>query len=216
MEIKIFCFRNFSFLHWSHSSTHCINLHVEERKVSENVVALVTDSAANIVAAARITAWKHVPCFAHILRQGSHNDANKVLCCIHCVEIKFSKLIGEVQCSWSKNRIKTYPRVALHCVWWCWWKHISYIMHWCDTRLCVIVKGDLRGVGAPFLTVICYILLFNLFLYLFICKQHTNLFILFYEVYISVRKNFYFSLTLGSGLHHSTAYYVWQSVAIIL
>ena len=35
--------------------------------LSENVVALVTDNAANAVAAARITGWKHIPCFAHTL-----------------------------------------------------------------------------------------------------------------------------------------------------
>ena len=39
----------------------------EEWKLSEKVVALVTDNAANIVAATRIIAWKHVPCFAHTL-----------------------------------------------------------------------------------------------------------------------------------------------------
>ena len=39
----------------------------EEWELSEKVVALVTDNAANIVAATRIIAWKHVPCFAHIL-----------------------------------------------------------------------------------------------------------------------------------------------------
>ena len=38
-----------------------------EWNVSEKVVALVTDNAANAIAAARITGWKHVPCFAHTL-----------------------------------------------------------------------------------------------------------------------------------------------------
>lgn len=36
-------------------------------EITEKVVALVTDNTANVVAAARITGWKHVPCFAHTL-----------------------------------------------------------------------------------------------------------------------------------------------------
>ena len=36
-------------------------------EISEKVVAMVTDNAANIVAAVRITGWKHVRCFAHTL-----------------------------------------------------------------------------------------------------------------------------------------------------
>ena len=39
----------------------------KEWDINEKVVALVTDNAANIVAAARITGWKPVPCFAHTL-----------------------------------------------------------------------------------------------------------------------------------------------------
>ena len=39
----------------------------EKWELSEKVVVLVTDNAANIVAATRIIAWKHVPCFAHTL-----------------------------------------------------------------------------------------------------------------------------------------------------
>ena len=50
--------------------------------------------------------------------------------------------------------------------------------------------------GAPFLT-LTTIFLFNLFLYLFICKQHTNLFILFYEVYISMRKKISLQSNIG-------------------
>ncbi|CAB4011938.1 zinc finger BED domain-containing 1-like [Paramuricea clavata] len=36
-------------------------------EISEKVVAMVTDNAANIVAAVQITGWKHVKCFAHTL-----------------------------------------------------------------------------------------------------------------------------------------------------
>ena len=38
-----------------------------EWSISEKVVALVTDNASNAVAAARLTGWKHILCFAHTL-----------------------------------------------------------------------------------------------------------------------------------------------------
>ena len=39
----------------------------DEWNITEKVVAIVTDNAANMVAAVRITGWKHIPCFAHTL-----------------------------------------------------------------------------------------------------------------------------------------------------
>ena len=39
----------------------------EEWGISRKVVAMVTDNAANVVAAVRHTGWTHVPCFAHTL-----------------------------------------------------------------------------------------------------------------------------------------------------
>ena len=39
----------------------------EKWGISRKVVAMVTDNAANIVAAVRHTGWTHVPCFAHTL-----------------------------------------------------------------------------------------------------------------------------------------------------
>ena len=39
----------------------------EEWGISREVVAMVTDNAANVVAAVRHTGWTHVPCFAHTL-----------------------------------------------------------------------------------------------------------------------------------------------------
>ncbi len=39
----------------------------DEWNITEKIVALVTDNAANVVAAARILGWKHIPCFAHTL-----------------------------------------------------------------------------------------------------------------------------------------------------
>ena len=38
-----------------------------ERSISAKVVALVTNNASNAVAAARLTGWNHIPCFAHTL-----------------------------------------------------------------------------------------------------------------------------------------------------
>ena len=35
--------------------------------IADTVVALVTDNASNMVAVARLTGWKHIPCFAHTL-----------------------------------------------------------------------------------------------------------------------------------------------------
>ena len=35
--------------------------------ISSKVITVVTDNAANIVAAVRIVGWQHVPCFAHTL-----------------------------------------------------------------------------------------------------------------------------------------------------
>ena len=39
----------------------------DEWNITEKVVAIVTDNAANMAAAVRITGWKHIPCFAHTL-----------------------------------------------------------------------------------------------------------------------------------------------------
>ncbi len=39
----------------------------DEWNITDKVVAVVTDNAANIVAAVRLNGWKHIPCFAHTL-----------------------------------------------------------------------------------------------------------------------------------------------------
>ena len=40
---------------------------VEEWGICNKIVAIVTDNAANIVAAVRLVGWKHIPCFTHTL-----------------------------------------------------------------------------------------------------------------------------------------------------
>ena len=39
----------------------------DEWKITNKVVAVVTDNAANIAAAVRLNGWRHIPCFAHTL-----------------------------------------------------------------------------------------------------------------------------------------------------
>lgn len=50
-------------------------------QISSKVVAVVTDNAANIVAALRVLGWMHVPCYAHTLNLivQSSMDADTVL-----------------------------------------------------------------------------------------------------------------------------------------
>ena len=36
-------------------------------KIEEKISCIVSDNAANIVAAVRLTGWRHIPCFAHTL-----------------------------------------------------------------------------------------------------------------------------------------------------
>ena len=39
----------------------------EEWHISNKIVAVVSDNAANMKAGIRLTDWKHIPCFAHTL-----------------------------------------------------------------------------------------------------------------------------------------------------
>lgn len=41
----------------------------DEWNITKKIVAVVTDNAANIVAAIRLNGWKHIPCFLGILRK---------------------------------------------------------------------------------------------------------------------------------------------------
>ena len=68
-QLKSFVLETFH-LHVAHTAENIaaeLTRIAREWNVSEKVVALVTDNAANAIAAARITGWKHVPCFAHTL-----------------------------------------------------------------------------------------------------------------------------------------------------
>ena len=40
---------------------------LQEWEIDRKIVGVVTDNAPNIVAAVRLTGWKHIPCFAHTL-----------------------------------------------------------------------------------------------------------------------------------------------------
>ncbi len=57
-------------VHMSHTAE---NIAVELKKIADGwgiankICCIVTDSAANMLAAARLTGWRHLPCFAHTL-----------------------------------------------------------------------------------------------------------------------------------------------------
>ena len=38
-----------------------------EWRIKDKTVCIVTDNAANMIAAARVAGWRHLPCFAHTL-----------------------------------------------------------------------------------------------------------------------------------------------------
>ena len=51
----------------------------DEWDITDKISCIVTDSAANMIAAARLTGWRHLPCFAHtlnlILQEATEKDA---------------------------------------------------------------------------------------------------------------------------------------------
>ncbi|XP_069699303.1 E3 SUMO-protein ligase ZBED1-like [Periplaneta americana] len=57
--------------------------------IQQKIVCVVSDNAANIVAAIRLTGWKHIPCFAHnlnlIVQCGLH--------CIHDISAKIKRTV---------------------------------------------------------------------------------------------------------------------------
>ena len=55
----------------------------EEWGISRKFVAMVTDNAANVVAAVRHTGWTHIPCFAHTLKNLVVSEAIKADTKIH-------------------------------------------------------------------------------------------------------------------------------------
>ena len=98
--------------------------------ITQKIVAVVTDNAANIVAAIRLNGWKHVPCFAHTLNLIVQDalKANPVLSDIskkcqdivsyfhcsckatdrlreiqNCLGLTCHKLINDVQTQWNST-----------------------------------------------------------------------------------------------------------------
>ncbi len=49
------------------NQTTLLRILLHHWEISEKIVAMVTDNAANIIAAVRKSGWKHVSCFAHTL-----------------------------------------------------------------------------------------------------------------------------------------------------
>ncbi|XP_050064545.1 E3 SUMO-protein ligase ZBED1-like [Aphis gossypii] len=57
----------------NNSSFIAITKIAQEWKLENKISAVVTDNASNIKAAIRLTNWRHVPCFAHVLNIGIQN-----------------------------------------------------------------------------------------------------------------------------------------------
>ena len=51
-----------------------------EWNIKEKVNCIVSDNAANIVAAVRLTGWKHLPCFAHTLNLIVQDSLKEIKC----------------------------------------------------------------------------------------------------------------------------------------
>ena len=60
--------------------------------ISNKIVAMVTDNAANIVAAVRMTGWMHIPCFAHTLNLVV-SDAIKADASVHGLKRKCKQIV---------------------------------------------------------------------------------------------------------------------------
>lgn len=66
MSFLLECF-SFSASHTAENLAAEIKRVANEWQIEKKIEAVVTDNAANIVAAVKLTNWKHVPCFAHTL-----------------------------------------------------------------------------------------------------------------------------------------------------
>ena len=50
----------------SHTAEHLKSIAIKW-KINEKIIAVITDNAANVLAAVRLTGWRSIPCFAHTL-----------------------------------------------------------------------------------------------------------------------------------------------------
>lgn len=64
---------NFNEKHTAIELSNFLKNIAQEWKLENKISAVVTDNASNIKAAIRLTNWRHVPCFAHVLNIGIQN-----------------------------------------------------------------------------------------------------------------------------------------------
>ena len=82
----------------------------DEWGIIQKIVAVVTDNAANIVAAIRLNGWKHVPCFAHILNLIVQDALKDDLVLSDTVRVEIFEVHEFSWISWCTP----YPRILIH------------------------------------------------------------------------------------------------------
>ncbi|CAH0560490.1 unnamed protein product [Brassicogethes aeneus] len=80
---------NYSESHSADNLATLLRSVAEEWKIGNKIEAVVTDNAANVVAAIRKTEWKHVPCFAHTLNLVVQNALEQ----IKTVQVKVKHIV---------------------------------------------------------------------------------------------------------------------------
>ncbi|XP_069694254.1 zinc finger BED domain-containing protein 6-like [Periplaneta americana] len=91
MEMKSSLLENFVYSEKHTAENLCNELKrvVREWRIENKVVAVVSDNVANIVAAIRLTGWRHVPCFAHTLNL----FVDSGLTCIRDITMKVKRIV---------------------------------------------------------------------------------------------------------------------------